>query len=333
MQSRLIVLIVLLVALVTAIVIAAVGGGDDEGSGSISTDLSAKPEVPVPEGDPPAELEINDVVVGDGPEAAEGDSVTVQYVGVNYSNGQQFDASWDSGQPFDFALGAGSVIPGWDEGVVGMKVGGRRELVIPPDLGYGAQGQPPDIPPTRLWSSSSTSSTSSRAGRRRPVTGRDRAAQTPELHLRRARVRVPAASVARTRNLCLPSRTLYLRGELHGFHFFRVELALEGRAVLVGLERELALLWWFSSPAAWLASFPERPCGFAGGHPAEAGWRRHLAATVAEASAAEVAASCGGAVRRNAVEAIRVAGLARIGVASGRRLPAPEAHGPPSTDT
>ena len=147
MQSRLIVLIVLLVALVTAIVIAAVGGGDDEGSGSISTDLSAKPEVPVPEGDPPAELEINDVVVGDGPEAAEGDSVTVQYVGVNYSNGQQFDASWDSGQPFDFELGAGSVIPGWDEGVVGMKVGGRRELVIPPDLGYGAQGQPPDIPP------------------------------------------------------------------------------------------------------------------------------------------------------------------------------------------
>ncbi len=147
MQSRLIVLIVLLVALVTAVVIAAVGGGDDEGSGSISTDLSAKPEVPVPEGDPPAELEINDVVVGDGPEAAEGDSVTVQYVGVNYSNGQQFDASWDSGQPFDFELGAGSVIPGWDEGVAGMKVGGRRELVIPPDLGYGAQGQPPDIPP------------------------------------------------------------------------------------------------------------------------------------------------------------------------------------------
>ena len=147
MQTRILVLIVLLVGLVAAIVIAAVGGGDDEGSGSISTDLSAKPDVPVPDGDSPADLEINDVVVGDGPEAAAGDSVTVQYVGVNFSNGQQFDASWDSGQPFDFELGAGSVIQGWDEGVAGMKVGGRRELVIPPDLGYGAQGRPPDIPP------------------------------------------------------------------------------------------------------------------------------------------------------------------------------------------
>jgi peptidylprolyl isomerase len=73
--------------------------------------------------------------------------VSVQYVGVNFSNGQQFDASWDSGQPFEFPLGGGSVIPGWDQGVEGMKVGGRRELIIPPDLGYGAQGQPPDIPP------------------------------------------------------------------------------------------------------------------------------------------------------------------------------------------
>ncbi len=148
MQSRLIVLIVLAVALVAAVVIAAVGGGDDEGSSSsISTDLSTKPAVPVPEGDPPTQLETTDVVEGDGPEAKSGDTVSVQYVGVNYSNGQQFDASWDSGQPFEFDLGGGSVIPGWDQGVVGMKVGGRRQLVIPPDLGYGAQGQPPDIPP------------------------------------------------------------------------------------------------------------------------------------------------------------------------------------------
>jgi peptidylprolyl isomerase len=149
MQSRIVVLIVLLVGLVAAVVIVAATGGDDEGDAgtSISTDLSTKPEVPVPEGEPPTELQTTDVVEGDGPEAQEGDSVTVQYVGVNYSNGEQFDASWDSGQPFEFRLGTGSVIPGWDEGVAGMRVGGRRELVIPPELGYGAQGQPPDIPP------------------------------------------------------------------------------------------------------------------------------------------------------------------------------------------
>jgi peptidylprolyl isomerase len=149
MQSRIVVLIVLLVGLVAAVVIVvATGGGDEgDGGGSVSTDLSTKPDVPVPEGEPPSELETTDVVEGDGPEAQAGDAVTVQYVGVNYSNGQQFDASWDSGQPFEFELGSGSVIPGWDEGVVGMKVGGRRQLVIPPDLGYGAAGQPPDIPP------------------------------------------------------------------------------------------------------------------------------------------------------------------------------------------
>ena len=140
MQSRVIVLIVLLVGLVAAVVIATVAGGEEEGAASISTDLSTKPEVPVPEGDPPTELEITDIVEGDGAEAAPGDSVSVQYVGVNHSNGQQFDASWDGGQPFEFELGGGSVIPGWDEGVAGMKVGGRRELVIPPDLGYGAAG-------------------------------------------------------------------------------------------------------------------------------------------------------------------------------------------------
>ena len=130
-----------------AVVLVTAGGGDDEASASISTDLSTKPEVPVPDGEPPTELETVDVVEGDGPEAQSGDTVNVQYVGVNYSNGEQFDASWDAGQPFEFQLGGGSVIPGWDEGVVGMKVGGRRELIIPPDLGYGAQGRPPDIPP------------------------------------------------------------------------------------------------------------------------------------------------------------------------------------------
>lgn len=73
--------------------------------------------------------------------------MTVQYVGVNYKTGKQFDASWDRGEPFSFALGAGQVIPGWDQGIPGMKVGGRRELIIPPELAYGATGSPPTIPP------------------------------------------------------------------------------------------------------------------------------------------------------------------------------------------
>ena len=73
--------------------------------------------------------------------------LTMQYVGVNYADGKQFDASWDNGQPFNFQLGSGQVIKGWDEGIAGMKVGGRRELIVPPDLGYGAQGQPPAIGP------------------------------------------------------------------------------------------------------------------------------------------------------------------------------------------
>ena len=94
----------------------------------------------MPDGPPPKTLQIDDITEGDGAEAKAGDTLTMQYVGVNYSNGKQFDASWDNGQPFTFQLGAGSVIPGWDQGIQGMKVGGRRELIIPPDLGYGAQG-------------------------------------------------------------------------------------------------------------------------------------------------------------------------------------------------
>ena len=165
MQSRVIVLIVLLVGLVAAVVIATVAGGEEEGDASISTDLSTKPEIPAPEGDPPAELEITDIVEGDGAEAAPGDSVSVQYVGVNHSNGQEFDTSWDDGQPFEFELGGGSVIPGWDEGVAGMKVGGRRELVIPPDLATAPRGARPTSRRTRPWSSSSIWSTSSPAAR------------------------------------------------------------------------------------------------------------------------------------------------------------------------
>ncbi len=99
-----------------------------------------KPTVRIPEGDPPSELQIEDVVHGDGAEAASGTSCTMHYVGVSWSSGRQFDASWDRGQPFSFDLGAGMVIRGWDEGVAGMKVGGRRRLTIPPDLGYGSRG-------------------------------------------------------------------------------------------------------------------------------------------------------------------------------------------------
>ena len=105
-----------------------------------SDGTDAKPEVPAPEGDPPSELVIRDIVKGKGPKAKAGDTLTMQYVGIAWSNGQQFDASWDSGQPFPFQLGAGMVIQGWDEGMVGMQKGGRRLLVLPPEKGYGEQG-------------------------------------------------------------------------------------------------------------------------------------------------------------------------------------------------
>jgi len=99
-----------------------------------------KPDVSVPGGQPPAELGIEDLVIGDGAEATAGSQVEVHYVGVSWSNGKQFDASWDRGSTFSFGLGGGQVISGWDRGVAGMKVGGRRRLTIPPDLGYGSRG-------------------------------------------------------------------------------------------------------------------------------------------------------------------------------------------------
>jgi peptidylprolyl isomerase len=114
--------------------------------GPISKDTKHKPKVPKPKGSPPDELVVKDIVKGTGKTAGAGDSVSVQYVGVSFSDGKQFDASWDrGGQPFTFQLGAQQVIPGWDQGVAGMKAGGRRELVIPPALGYGEQGAPPAI--------------------------------------------------------------------------------------------------------------------------------------------------------------------------------------------
>jgi peptidylprolyl isomerase len=112
-----------------------------------ATKKKTKPKVSVPKGAPPKKLETKDLEEGSGAAAKAGDAVTVNYVGVNYKTGKEFDASWDRGEPFTFTLGAGEVIPGWDQGVAGMKVGGRRELIIPPSLGYGAAGAPPAIPP------------------------------------------------------------------------------------------------------------------------------------------------------------------------------------------
>ncbi|WP_199430676.1 FKBP-type peptidyl-prolyl cis-trans isomerase [Qaidamihabitans albus] len=99
-----------------------------------------RPRVDVPEGEPPAGLEVSDITVGDGAEARPGTTVHVHYVGVSFSTGEEFDASWNRGAPLSFPLGAGHVIPGWDSGVVGMRVGGRRRLVIPPHLAYGEHG-------------------------------------------------------------------------------------------------------------------------------------------------------------------------------------------------
>jgi FKBP-type peptidyl-prolyl cis-trans isomerase len=110
-------------------------------------DTSTKPEIPRPTGSPPRRLETEDIVRGKGPRAKAGDTVLVHYAGVTFSTGEEFDASWNSGQPFPFPLGQGQVIEGWDRGVVGMRVGGRRMLTIPPELAYGAQGFPPAIGP------------------------------------------------------------------------------------------------------------------------------------------------------------------------------------------
>jgi len=100
----------------------------------------SKPEVDFPGGEPPADLEITDIWEGDGKVAGPGDTVRVHYVGVAFSTGEEFDASWNRGEPLEFRLGRGQVIAGWDQGVQGMKVGGRRQLVIPPGLAYGDRG-------------------------------------------------------------------------------------------------------------------------------------------------------------------------------------------------
>jgi peptidylprolyl isomerase len=155
-----------LVCAVLALTLTAAGCGDDDSTTETTAaettteettessapakgkeSLTKKPQVTVPGGPPPKKLETRDLIEGSGPEAKAGDEVTVDYVGVGYESGEEFDASWDRGEPFAFALGTGSVIKGWDQGVAGMKVGGRRELIIPPNLAYGPAGSPPAIGP------------------------------------------------------------------------------------------------------------------------------------------------------------------------------------------
>jgi peptidylprolyl isomerase len=99
-----------------------------------------RPEIAKPEGDIPFELGVEDLVVGEGDEATAGRKVSVHYVGVSFLTGAEFDASWNRGRPFEFKLGKGQVIPGWDAGVQGMRVGGRRKLTIPSAMAYGARG-------------------------------------------------------------------------------------------------------------------------------------------------------------------------------------------------
>ncbi|WP_067478055.1 FKBP-type peptidyl-prolyl cis-trans isomerase [Actinomadura hibisca] len=104
-----------------------------------------RPEIDFPEGQPPAYLDITDITVGDGAEATKGSTVSMHYVGVSFSTGEEFDASWNRGQTFDFRIGEGRVIKGWDMGIPGMRVGGRRKLVIPAHLAYGDRSPSPRI--------------------------------------------------------------------------------------------------------------------------------------------------------------------------------------------
>jgi peptidylprolyl isomerase len=152
----------ILIAFACATLVVAGCGDDDSSSDSAgsaestaaeapetSGDASSrgKPEVTAPSGAAPKQLEETDLIEGTGAEAKSGDEVTVQYVGVGFESGEEFDSSWSRNEPFPLTLGAGSVIPGWEQGIEGMKVGGQRELVIPPELAYGEAGAPPSIGP------------------------------------------------------------------------------------------------------------------------------------------------------------------------------------------
>jgi peptidylprolyl isomerase len=143
------------IGIVAAVLISRSGGGGSKKEGScqmppgpVATSAKkTKPTVEVPDCAPPETLVVNELERGTGAEAKSGDKVSVQYVGVNFEDGEEFDSSWSRGEPFSFTLGGGEVIQGWDQGVEGMKVGGRRELIVPPELAYGEAGSPPAIGP------------------------------------------------------------------------------------------------------------------------------------------------------------------------------------------
>ena len=138
-----------ILVVVVAVILIGRSGGSSSSSDTSKADITVPngPAVKLPTGPAPTHMVVKDLKTGTGAAAKSGDQVSVQYIGVLYDNGSKFDSSYDHGQPFSFKLGGGQVIPGWDQGVAGMKVGGRRELIIPPSLAYGAQGQPPTIPP------------------------------------------------------------------------------------------------------------------------------------------------------------------------------------------
>lgn len=144
--------VLLTIALCAAAAIAGCGGGGDSSSSTATSEesINTKPTVEVPSGPPPKQMKVEDLIEGEGAEAKAGDEVTVQYVLVDYKSGKEIEASWDRGEPFTFTLGTGGVIPGWDLGVEGMREGGRRELIIPPGLAYGAEGSPPIGPNATL---------------------------------------------------------------------------------------------------------------------------------------------------------------------------------------
>lgn len=118
----------------------------DVASIEVSKDTSKKPTITKPSGDPPEKLVTKDIVTGQGPAVKSGDKLEMHYLGALF-DGEQFESSWDSGEPFPVTIGQGEVIPGWDQGIIGMKGGGRRLLVIPPDLAYGEAGSGSSIPP------------------------------------------------------------------------------------------------------------------------------------------------------------------------------------------
>ncbi len=153
MSCRLVVALLLLLLTSAA---AGCGGGAEESEApapeteaaeTVSTDPQEKPKIEIADQPPPSVLEVEDIVDGKGKSAQSGDTLEVEYAGVAYSTGEEFDSSFERKQPFRFKLGAGMVIPGWDQGLDGMKVGGRRQLTIPPELAYGPNGSPPLIGP------------------------------------------------------------------------------------------------------------------------------------------------------------------------------------------